>query len=278
MPQLRNIIVNVTDEKGNSLEEWGCQVLQSQSKVSAYIKSTTDMPFRVSVQPLIPYIAPDVAATKNSSSRHTRSSSSDDHSRRRSESDWTYKHKGLVSSSPLRARNHQEWPSPPDFDFLASLYIDGRKKPERRTIVYLDPRNPDFEVPHGKVRFKSRYVQDRNGGMKAHAWVFKDVGIEASFGKLLVSKHEQEDRDLEEPVEDALVKGLNSTILDAEAGSYTQATAKVGQIIVTLQRVKLGKKSLDLDYRPKHREGEEDDFDMDDIERDITHTTGYFGA
>lgn len=55
MPQLRNITVHVTDGNGNDLEEWGVQNLRG-NKVSAYIKSTTNMPFRVSIRPKIPYM------------------------------------------------------------------------------------------------------------------------------------------------------------------------------------------------------------------------------
>ncbi len=54
MPQLRDVTVHVTDVHGNDLDEWGVQSLRG-NKVSAYIKSTTDMPFRISIQPKTPY-------------------------------------------------------------------------------------------------------------------------------------------------------------------------------------------------------------------------------
>ena len=278
MPELHDVTVNVTDDQGNIFKEWGVQRLGHHNKISAYIKSTTDMPFRVSIQPKIPYIAPHViSANLPSSSRRTRSDSGDESSDRRSEPKQSHKHKDSSFSSPLRPPQPQASPSPPDFDFLASLYVDGRHIPERRTIVYLDPKDPDFTPPDGKSRFKSRWVQGPDGSMKEHAWVFKDVGIEASFGKLLVSKGESTAGDFDEPVEDALIRDLNSAVLNAETGPRERAMGKVGQIVVTLERVQLGRKSFERNYRAKHREGEKDDLDMDGIERDISHATGYFG-
>lgn len=59
MPQLRDVTVHVTDVHGNDFDEWGVQNLRG-NKVSAYIKSTTDMPFRVSIQPKIPYFDEEI--------------------------------------------------------------------------------------------------------------------------------------------------------------------------------------------------------------------------
>lgn len=61
MPQLRDVTVHVTDVHGNDLEEWGMQSLRG-NKVSAYIKSTTDMPFRITVQPKMPYFDDEPAS------------------------------------------------------------------------------------------------------------------------------------------------------------------------------------------------------------------------
>ncbi len=277
MPTLRDVTVHVTDDRGNISKEWGPQFLRSQNKVSAYIKSTTDMPFRVSVQPMIPYIDPDVPTSNASSSRRTWSNTSDESYNRRGESEWTHKHKGSSFSSPTRPQKRYDSPCAPNFDFLASLYVDGRQVPERRTVVYLDPRDRDFNPPDGKIRFRSRWVQSQDGSMKEHAWVFRDVGIEASFGKLFISKNGHAAEDFEEPIEDALVRGLDSTDLSADTGPPKQETGKVGQIVVTLQRIQLGRKSIEPEFRAKHREDEKDDFDMGGIEQEITHTTGYFG-
>lgn len=56
MPQLRDITVRVTDGDGHDLEEWGVRTIHGKKLVSAYIQSTTDMPFRISVRPQIPYV------------------------------------------------------------------------------------------------------------------------------------------------------------------------------------------------------------------------------
>ena len=75
MPQLRDVSVHVTDLHGNYLDEWGVQSLRG-NKVSAYIKSTTDMPFRVSIQPKIPYF--DEGITPGASCQtHGRGASND---------------------------------------------------------------------------------------------------------------------------------------------------------------------------------------------------------
>ena len=46
--------MHVTDGKGKDLKEWGVQKLWGD-KVSTFIQSATDMPFRVSIQPRLPY-------------------------------------------------------------------------------------------------------------------------------------------------------------------------------------------------------------------------------
>ena len=62
MPQIRGISVHVTDPLGDNLQEWGVQHLRKHTKgerVSAYIQSTADASFQVSVQPELPFIDPD---------------------------------------------------------------------------------------------------------------------------------------------------------------------------------------------------------------------------
>lgn len=54
MPDLRGVTVHVTDASGTDLQEWGVQNLWGD-KVSAYIQSKTDMPFRITILPKIPY-------------------------------------------------------------------------------------------------------------------------------------------------------------------------------------------------------------------------------
>lgn len=274
MPQLRDIMVHVTDFDGNDLEEWGTQRLRSQEKISTYITSRTDMPFRVSVQAKIPYIVDDVTLTNKFLTWHDRYGSDDEYLNRGKSPERRHRKNSHSLSSPLRSRTDSGAFVSPKFDFLASLYVDGRKKPERRTIVYLDPRDEDFNAPDGKVRFKSRWVQGPDGSMKEHAWVFKDVGIEASFDKLLISKGGDLASSVDKSDEDLVVQSMNSAALGAEADSVNEEKSNIGQILVKIQRVILGKTRRERHYHSKHREGENDDVDMEGLKKEITHTTG----
>ena len=62
MPELRDIKVHVTSSEGVELQEWGVHSFRRNHKTSAYIQSKTDMPFRLSITPKIPYVAADVAS------------------------------------------------------------------------------------------------------------------------------------------------------------------------------------------------------------------------
>jgi hypothetical protein len=58
MPSIRDISVHVTDSQDVQLEEWGVQHLRThtkQDKVSAYIKATTGISFRIMIEAKIPY-------------------------------------------------------------------------------------------------------------------------------------------------------------------------------------------------------------------------------
>lgn len=60
MPEFRNLDVRVVDKDGEELQEWGVQHLHSQNKISTYIKSSTNVTFRVTVQPRLPFHCPDL--------------------------------------------------------------------------------------------------------------------------------------------------------------------------------------------------------------------------
>ena len=163
----------------------------------------------------------------------------------------------------------------PPFHLLASLYLDGRQRPERRVIVYLDPKHHDFPQPDGKVRFRSRWSQGENGVLVEHAWVFKDVGIETLFEKILISEgHNQADR-ANQPDEDAMITAMNATELGAEGNIKNGERCSVGQIVIVVERIVIGVKRSEENYRPKHRDGQADDVNMDDLGNDITHTAKY---
>ena len=105
--------------------------------------------------------------------------------------------------------------------------------------------------------------------MTEHAWVFKEKTLETVFDKLMIAETQAK---REDPNEDALIKAMESL------GSYDQEkmekASKVGQIVVELQRIVLGDKRLEANYRPHHREGQDEDVDMEGAPRDICHTTG----
>ncbi|KAL9641315.1 MAG: hypothetical protein Q9204_000109 [Flavoplaca sp. TL-2023a] len=296
MPQLRDVTVHVTDADGNDLDEWGVQSLRG-NKVSAYIKSTTDMPFRVSIQPKIPYFDEEITP---GASCHTHGrvasdnvyikmeESSDDlvgqpsssqcpFNRRRPRcgaeppKSWRRHHKSRRSSSSLGRSGggalENTWAP---FSFVAALYLDGRKKPERKVVVYLDPTDEDFNPPNGLVKFKCRTVQARDGVLKEKAWVFRDIGIETIFDKIALRENARDTIELE----DVLVDAMNTSRLGDDVVA-NEENDKIGQIVVELERVKLGKKYKERDYRPKHMEGDRDDIDMGGVGSHVVHTTGF---
>ncbi|KAL8959540.1 MAG: hypothetical protein Q9193_003618 [Seirophora villosa] len=307
MPKIRNVTVHVTDEKGNDLEEWGVQTLRG-SKVSAYIQSTPDMPFKISIRPKIPYndepqllqdshhrtsgkgfdgihikqeeseadideLHPNsllADSYRPSGERQRRSVDSDSDSRSRSRR--RRRRSGHTSPSAThRTRKAPYKYAVPSFSLLATLYIDGRKKPERRLVVYLDPSDSDFNHPDGLVTFNHRSVQARDGRLKHEAWVFKDIGIETVFKRLAVNDASMDVENSDE----LLINAINTSRLSDRHGEVTQEHGKVGQIVVELERIRLGKKFRDANYqsRSKHHDGDHDDVDMDGLGQDVAHHT-----
>ncbi len=202
-----------------------------------------------------------------SSSRRT--SSGKQHKHNKSEP----KDRNVSSTSSFASRDFKRTPAP-NFHFLASLYLDGRSRPERRVIVYLDPDDDDFNQPHGRVQFKSRWVEGRDGRLQEHCWLFKDVGIETVFDKMLISGKRGASDTVYMREEDDLIAAMNCTDIQGE-GVDKEQKAKAGQIVVTLERVKLGEKWEDPKYRPSYKEGESVDVDMEGAKKDVSHTTGF---
>lgn len=356
MPRFRDLTVCVTDYNGNDLEEWGVQHLRSQKKASAYIQAATNMAFKVTIKPRLPFQDPDLSMAYHNDCRmdaqlelqaqeepndkvenpdlrgkllharatievanlssdangemhavwltsNTLSATEDYHSIKKKElinndssniafnhrrqnsynkfSDRHYRNPGPSNettrhSSPIRSQAISNDSSPPPFHLLASLFLDGRKMPERKLVVYLDPDDEDFAYPDGKVTFKSRWVQRKDGSMKEHSWVFRDVGIETVFDKMLISGGENYGEILNEDDEDVLPAAMRATSLGVERNDEEEKNS-IGQIRVVFERVVLGEKWQDNHYRSKHQEGEEaEDVDMAGMKREITHTTGYF--
>ncbi|KAK4998025.1 hypothetical protein LTR60_007698, partial [Cryomyces antarcticus] len=153
----------------------------------------------------------------------------------------------------------------PPFDLLASMYLDGRQRPERRKIIYLDPLHPDFAR---KVEFNTRWMEDKNGHLRKCAWFFKDVGIETMFDKLVLSK-QGEKADLAKEDEEDLLCAMNLTGLE-DNGEKTQ----LGQIVMVLERIRLGETAYDEDFHAEHRAEQEDNMDTSDATI-VSHTVGH---
>lgn len=276
MPHLRGITVHVTDSYGKNLQEWGIQYLRQQTegkRVSAYVQSTTDVSFQVSLQPDIPFIGHDPQsnalggehASSRKELRHLKANSED----RSTDSDYGKKSNNSLSS-PVRPSTTPQNHSAPDFALLAVLYLDGRRIPERKIIVYTDPTDKDFNAPDGKVAFKHRWVQSADGRMTEHAWQFKEKAIETVFDRLIIAGSQA---DVEAQDDDALIKAMGSSGFDAQG--KTEKESKVGQIVVELQRIVLGEKRTEANYRSHHQEGEDEDINMEGVGQDITHETGF---
>ncbi|KAL9111006.1 MAG: hypothetical protein Q9187_007979 [Circinaria calcarea] len=206
MPTLAGIDVRVlTGQDHYKFEEYGVRYIRGKTQVSAYIESQTGSRFVVGIKPHHPY--------------HTYEKSS-----------------ARTYSTKLPAAGR--------FDFLASIYIDGRAKPEMRRVIYLDPKHPKFDS--GLVYLNGRLATDVNGNPIRQPWVFEDAwGLETVFGRMKV----------EEPRQGGAV-----------------ARGKPGQIYIVLERINpVGAVTA---YKPNPQDIEGKDSGVDRVDEDVTHTTG----
>jgi hypothetical protein len=161
----------------------------------------------------------------------------------------------------------------PSFHFLASLYVDGRRDPERKVVVYLDPEDDDFNQPTGEVLMKARWVQRKNGDLREESWVFGDVGIETLFDQMII----RGDIDPSLPVaahdEAALIKAMEDSHITDQHNTLKEERIEVGKIVVVLKRITLGEKWEDKNFKAKHEEGDTEDVEMNGINSGITHRT-----
>ena len=138
MPHLRGITVHVTDSNGKSIPEFGTQYLRRQSetrRVSTYIQSTTDVSFQVSLQPDIPFVGHFSPSEKSGGEKvltgQKKIRSIIDSKDLSADGDHQ-KLSNNTLSSPVRPSTVPQSHSAPGFAFLASLFLDGRRKPERK--------------------------------------------------------------------------------------------------------------------------------------------------
>ena len=138
MPHLRGVTVHITDSHGEPLQESGVQYLRHHtggSKVSAYVQSTTDVAFQISLQPDIPFIehSPPSDTPKDEDcareKKNTRLAAGPED---RSVEQSHEKFSNDARSSLVRLSTTPKSHSAPAFAFLAVLYLDGRRIPERK--------------------------------------------------------------------------------------------------------------------------------------------------
>ena len=108
-----------------------------------------------------------------------------------------------------------------------------------------------------------------------HAWVFKNVGIETVFEKMLISEGHNRANGANQTDEDAMITAMKATELGAEGNIRNDEMCSVGQIVIVIERIVVGVKWNEENYRPKHQDGQADDVNMDDVGHNITHTATY---
>ena len=171
-------------------------------------------------------------------------------------------------SSPIR--HLQESDEKPRYSLLATFYLDGRSKPERRIIVYTDPADKGFNAPYGKVCFGHRWIQSRKGSITEHAWVFKEKAIESVFDRLMISNPQVHSKDSDE---NTIAEAIEASAIDRDEWLRDEKS-QIGQIVVEVKRVTPGEKRYDSNYRSKHQEDLDEDIDVDEAKPDVTHATG----
>lgn len=128
--------------------------------------------------------------------------------------------------------------------------------------------------PEGKAKFRNRWIQARDGTVTENSWVFKDRGIETVFKKLLINGSRDSIEEAEEASEDSITNALSSTKLRVEDPAKPEEKSGPGKIVVVIERITLGEKWNERNYRARHQRGEAEDIDMGDVKSEITHTAG----
>ncbi|KAG8525870.1 uncharacterized protein KY384_000630 [Bacidia gigantensis] len=231
MPEYMGLNVNVVVED-EELKEWGTQYLNKSRKVSSYVESRTDQKFHISIQPQVP----------------------------------TFTLPPSLQSRPL-----DQAIVAGSTRLLATLYLDNRKVPAKRSVVYLDEGHPDANEGC-KVCIKSRWIKTASGAFKEHSWVFKERSVDALLG--IVDLDLNEDTLRNESDEDVLTKALEAAAsLDTHLET-SKASGKVGQIVVEFSRVTLGSSYVDTLHRSHYDYNGAGEVDPSRDNRDIVHTAG----
>jgi len=263
MPTLRGITVQVITEPEEPLQEWGVQQFPKSNTVSCYIKSSAGVRFEIALRPEIPYHSGFYKDFEHQArpgrSGHRRSS------------DRYY-----ISIPPVNGSPRERTARVPDFHLIASLYLDGRSKPERRAIIYLDPNANEFRQPDGRAHLKTRWVEALDGSLREHSWYFSEVKMETLFDQLFLDKSTNNPSDQMSSADDddgELAAALNAMGMNVERDNAREENLRVGQIVVEVQRIVLGARWENRRFKPKHREGQDEDVEMGSAGVDkVSHT------
>ena len=291
MPTYRDIDVHVTDAKGARLTEWRVRKRDRSRLSTCYIQSKTGMAFRTAIKPtVLPYpgfvgevVYDDGQAEgEDEGKRERKPPKSKVNFNLLSFADDVYEVDKYGRSLGLRQRgspelgSHTPTPLPQPkapWHLLATLRLDGRRHYEKRSIVYLDRRHPKCHTFDCQTIIKARMVTDDEGDVRECGWVFKEVGIEDVFDKLFLSNGSGDEET--EPATgdgDELLTAMNG--LGANRMEDTDEKSTMGQIEVTLERIKLGETKHGI-YRPDKLD-DNDKLDISEADMTgVTHTAAY---
>jgi hypothetical protein len=234
MPTFKGFTVHVTNDQGERLEEYnilchGSRTRTKHSTCTCYIESKAGQAFRIAIDPF-GIVSKGYSPPPSTIPGH-------DH------------YDGLAVSAEGQPREPIPTPSgteegqvPETFDegpdaihYLATLYMDGRPKPDNSVIIYTDSAHPYYE----KITVMRRHwdwdpVDEQ---LKDCTWAFKDVGIEHIMAQLTVDTDEGD-------VDDDIAEILQKLVLDDE---NSEEMSKIGCIEVTLEQVRVHKEA---EYTP----------------------------
>ncbi|KAK4952867.1 hypothetical protein LTR66_013718 [Elasticomyces elasticus] len=250
MPTLRNLTVNVTDAHHRPLPEWGVQHFGGAGLSTCYVQSETDQTFCVTVEARIPFEGFDGGGD----------------AQLKEDPDG-----GDRVSQVKRCERETETENlavrVPPYHMAATLYLDGRKQPEKCMVVDLGPNHNDNK---SRVVFTHRRQEGADGTLRKCTWYFRDVGVETLLDKLLINQDDDESQsfvrrdgeDASETTRARLEDGLENK----------EEVVKLGQIEIVCERVTFGHKHLDTNFEAAHSE-DKIEIDIDAASR-VSHTAG----
>lgn len=267
MPSYRGITCSVKTDNG-LLKEWGVRHLRNSTSTQCFIQADTGARFRLHLTPDIPF---DYAHWRDCDVPSDSEASS---SRGRSGSAASSNHSGSDSMAGIR-RLRSDSDTLPPFHLLVTVYLDGRKKPERRSIVYLDPGHEQFDSKmNGTISLKTTWMEGRDGQIHEYSWMFGEVGLDRFLTDLSIKrgkKNANDNDDAAAPVNDEteLLNAFGNASLERDDAEEQK---QVGKIVVTLARISVGERWQASNYRARRKEGEQEDVDMTGV-KEVSHTT-----